>query len=164
MSEEMDMPCPCPNCGNIVELNDMCNHPEDFKTMVCESCYDTLVDEMNSGETTDYFGNVLSYKYQPDDGLVTFFVNGKEQTQWGVEDDPESNFIEFVKTWNAAQETTLRSIKLNKDEVAEFVLKSSSGSCSYSSEDVDLVKDELKHVETYLSNAATSIEQKDSIY
>ncbi len=40
----MDMPCNCPECGEIVELNDM--HNTDGKlcyhSMVCKYCYDDL--------------------------------------------------------------------------------------------------------------------------
>ena len=40
----MDMPCNCPECGDVVELNDM--HNTDGKlcyhSMVCEDCYENL--------------------------------------------------------------------------------------------------------------------------
>ncbi|MBM7070929.1 hypothetical protein JQC92_02585 [Shewanella sp. 202IG2-18] len=159
MSEEMDMPCPCPNCGNIVEMDDMCNHPEDFKTMVCDSCYDKLEEEMNSGQTQDHFGNVLSYRFISDESTIYFSVNGESFSEWNIEDcDPDMSFNYFVESWNKTQAITLRSIKLKTTEIAEFVIQSETGGESYSCEDVELVQSELSHVETHLSNLATTIE------
>ncbi len=41
----MDMPCNCPDCGDVVELNDMCT-VEEYKlsnhNMLCQDCYDNL--------------------------------------------------------------------------------------------------------------------------
>ena len=47
----MDMPCNCPECGDVVELDDMHKVGERFGfdvKMVCTDCYDKLEDE--SGE------------------------------------------------------------------------------------------------------------------
>jgi hypothetical protein len=45
----MDMPCNCPECGDIVELNDM--HTTEGKlcyhSLVCEDCYDELEGDDN---------------------------------------------------------------------------------------------------------------------
>lgn len=44
----MDMPCNCPDCGELAELNDMRN-VEPWKlslhNLVCEECYDNLESE-----------------------------------------------------------------------------------------------------------------------
>ena len=41
----MDMPCNCPDCGVLVDLNDM-HHVEPWKlsnhNMVCDDCYENL--------------------------------------------------------------------------------------------------------------------------
>ena len=44
----MDMPCNCPECGELVELNDMFRVGERFGTdvkMVCRDCYYELEEE-----------------------------------------------------------------------------------------------------------------------
>ncbi len=42
------MPCNCPDCGQVVELNDM-YHVEPYRlsphNMVCEECYENLETE-----------------------------------------------------------------------------------------------------------------------
>jgi hypothetical protein len=40
----MDMPCNCPECGDIVELNDMCQTVGKlcYHSLVCEYCFDEL--------------------------------------------------------------------------------------------------------------------------
>ena len=41
---KMDMPCNCPECGEVVELNDMYNTEGKlcYHSMVCEDCYENL--------------------------------------------------------------------------------------------------------------------------
>lgn len=104
MSEEWDMPTPCPECGEVVEFNDMKNHPNEFKHMVCESCFDRIEEENNTGSATDKYGNKLSWKSDPDMGLIEIFVNDEEVSSWTYEDDAEHVFDEFMKVWNKAQE------------------------------------------------------------
>lgn len=104
----MDMPTPCPNCGDIVEFDDMVNHPNEFRVMVCESCYDRIEEEENSGSATDSYGNTLSWKADPDSGLIEIFANGVEVVAWAYEDEAEVCFSEFVKIWRKAQELTAR--------------------------------------------------------
>ena len=103
----MDMPTPCPSCRDVVEFNDMVNHPNDFKLMVCDDCHERIEDENNMGETTDDHGNKLSWKATPDDGLIEFSVNGEELTVWCYEDEPELAFSEFVKIWEKAQKSAV---------------------------------------------------------
>ena len=43
----MDIPCNCPECGEVVELNDM-RDTEDklcYHNKVCEDCYEILEDD-----------------------------------------------------------------------------------------------------------------------
>ena len=107
----MDMPTPCPNCGDIVEFHDMVDHPNEFKVMVCESCYDRIEEENNSGFDTDDYGNTLSWKVDPDCGLIEIFANGKEVVSWCYEDEAESVFSEFVKIWRCAQAAANKQAK-----------------------------------------------------
>ncbi|MBB1320568.1 hypothetical protein [Shewanella sp. SR43-8] len=102
----MDMPTPCPHCGNVVELNDMVSHPNEFKSMVCEECHDLIETENNQGSFTDDYGNKLTWVATPDDGLLEIYVNGKNITTWGYEDDPEAFFSDFMAIWNKAQAST----------------------------------------------------------
>lgn len=46
----MDMPCNCPECGDIVDLNDMMRTDGKlcYHSLVCEDCYDNL--ESDEGE------------------------------------------------------------------------------------------------------------------
>lgn len=111
----------------------------------------------NKGENTDLLGNVISWSHEADSGLITFSCADDEITTWCYEDDPEDAVTDFMKNWNKTQIITLNSIKLNSD-VAEFVLKCECDG-SYSQEDVDMVSNELKHVETHLKNLATLIEK-----
>jgi hypothetical protein len=104
------------------------------------------IEDTNNGEVTDILGNVISWVYTPNNGLVEFSINGKEMTTWSCEDDPEATANDFVKNWKATQEITLRSLKVGTEETAEFVLKSESDG-SYSQEDVEMVTNELKHVD-----------------
>lgn len=43
----MDMPCNCPDCGEVVELNDMVRVEgrPDYSNMVCEDCAENYEDE-----------------------------------------------------------------------------------------------------------------------
>lgn len=43
----MDMPCPCPECGEWIELNDMVRTDGKIcdDKLVCEECYDKLENE-----------------------------------------------------------------------------------------------------------------------
>ena len=66
-----------------------------------------------------------------------------------------------MEIWNRAQIIAIRSLKLGTKEVAEFVLKSSCDG-AYSQEDIELVTNDLKHVDVWLSNIATRSEtEKD---
>lgn len=45
----MDMPCNCPECGEVVELNDMIKVGEQFGDnvkMVCPDCYHELYEDL----------------------------------------------------------------------------------------------------------------------
>tara|TARA_R110000803_G_scaffold67241_4_gene128919 strand:- start:438 stop:860 length:423 start_codon:yes stop_codon:yes gene_type:complete len=116
----------------------------------CEEGYKTY-------STQDILGNKISGVYNFDDGLIDFYIkeNKVPLTTWSVEDDPELCLNDFVNNWNASQKATLESIKLT-DHTAEFILKAMCDG-SYSSEDVDMVSDELKHVEVWLQNIAETI-------
>lgn len=107
----MDMPTPCPNCGEIVEFHDMANHPNEFNVMVCESCRDRIEEENNRGSDTDDYGNTLSWKADPDCGLIEIFANGEEVVSWCYEDEAESVFSEFVKIWKKAQTAANKQAK-----------------------------------------------------
>lgn len=103
----MDMPTPCPNCGEVVEFHDMVNHPDDYSNdMVCEDCRDRIEEDNNCGNNTDQFGNTIAWKADPDDGLIEFSVNGEELSEWSYEDDAEATFHDFMKIWNKAQAST----------------------------------------------------------
>lgn len=41
----------------------------------------------------------LTYKNDPDCGLIEFFVDGELLTEWVYEDDPEASFNEFKKIY-----------------------------------------------------------------
>lgn len=43
----MDMPCNCPECGDVVELNDMVNTDGKLccHSLVCEDCHENLESE-----------------------------------------------------------------------------------------------------------------------
>ena len=99
----MDMPSPCPACNEVVEFNDMVCHPNDRKQLVCEECRDRIEEENNCGSEKDAFGNELSWKADPDCGLLEIKVNGEGIVDWSYEDDPELDFGDFVKIWKAAQ-------------------------------------------------------------
>ena len=99
----MDTPTPCPECTNIVDLDDMVHHPNDFKTLVCEECEERIEEENNSGHEMDDYGNKLTWKATPDDGLIEMFVNGETVTEWVYEDDPEFSFNSFMRIWKKAQ-------------------------------------------------------------
>ncbi|SEQ48075.1 hypothetical protein SAMN03080615_01618 [Amphritea atlantica] len=100
----MDMPSPCPNCGNIVEFHDMVNHPNEFRTLVCEECHDQIQEENNRGDMVDKFGNRITWKADPDDGLIESSVNSEEIATWCYEDEAEATFLSFMEIWNKAQE------------------------------------------------------------
>lgn len=110
----------------------------------------------NNAEVKDILGNVISWVYSSNEGIIVFSVNGTEMTTWSCEDDPAMTAYDFVKNWNFTQAITLRSINLSKKETAEFVLQNECD--TYSEEDVEMVINELKHVDTWLSNTATTIE------
>lgn len=125
----MDMPCNCPECNQVVEHNDMVKHPDDWNNLICESCHDRIEEENNSGKTIDSSGNTISWIYNPDDGLITFFLDSVEISCWSTETDPEVTFLDFMKTWNMAQAAVitdefgdgwydgfLKAQKLNEDE------------------------------------------------
>lgn len=50
----MDMPCNCPECGQVVELNDMHNTTGKicYHSLVCPDCYDEL--ESDCGDDDDF--------------------------------------------------------------------------------------------------------------
>lgn len=123
----MDMPTPCPRCGQVVEFEDMVNHPNEFKTLVCEDCHDKIEEENNRGSETDSFGNVVEWHADPDCGLIEFKVNGEEVSAWSYEDDPELAFHNFIEIWNKAQELTrnekLEAITAERDQLAVKLTK-----------------------------------------
>ncbi|MGI2045986.1 hypothetical protein [Shewanella oncorhynchi] len=123
----MDMPTPCPRCGEVVEFEDMVNHPNEFKTLVCEDCKDKIEEENNRGSETDSFGNVVEWHSDPDHGLIEFKANGEEVTAWCCEDDPEVSFHSFMEIWNKAQELTgkekLEAITAERDQLAGKLAK-----------------------------------------
>lgn len=100
----MDMPTPCPGCGEAVEFNEMLAHPNEFVTMVCDRCHDRITEENNQGLEKDNYGNTLSWKATPDYGLIEISLNGEELVSWCYEDEPESVFNEFFTVWKKAQE------------------------------------------------------------
>lgn len=55
----MDMPTPCPGCGDTVEFDEMLAHPNEFNTMVCDSCHNRIDEENNQGSEKDNYGNTL---------------------------------------------------------------------------------------------------------
>jgi len=117
-----------------------------------EDCY---------GEFKDAFNNVISWDTDANEGLINFYANGRGRTTWVYEDDPELSVNCFMEIWNRAQIIAIRSLKLGTKEVAEFVLKSSCDG-AYSQEDIELVTNDLKHVDVWLSNIATRSEtEKD---
>jgi hypothetical protein len=99
----MDMPCNCTECNQVVELNDMVKHPDDCNKLICENCHYRIEEENNSGKTTDGSGNTISWVHDPDDGLMTFFLDSVEITCWVTETEPEVTFLDFMNTWNMAQ-------------------------------------------------------------
>ncbi|MCG9964577.1 hypothetical protein [Shewanella cutis] len=123
----MDMPTPCPRCGEVVEFDDMVRHPNEFKTLVCEDCHDKIEEENNRGSETDSFGNVVEWHADPDDGLINFSVNGVTVADWSFEDDPEDALNCFMKIWNKAQELTknekLEAITAERDQLAAKLAK-----------------------------------------
>jgi hypothetical protein len=114
----MDMPTPCPNCGDIVEFHDMANHPNEFRVMVCESCHGRIEEENNSGSGTDNYGNTLRWKADPDDGLIEIFVNNEEVVSWAYEYEAEAYFSEFVKIWRCAQAAANKQAKEKPNDPA----------------------------------------------
>lgn len=99
----MDMPTPCPSCGDVVELCDMVSHPNEYKTLVCEYCHDKIEDDNNRGNVNDDFGNLIDWKYDTEDCSLNINVNGEHLTSWYCEDSAEDVFIGFMKIWNKAQ-------------------------------------------------------------
>ena len=102
----MEMPTPCPECGEIVEFNDMVDHPNYEDHLVCTGCCDRVEEENNNGSDTDGYGNTLSWKADPDCGLIEIFVNGEEVVSWSYEDEADGVFSEFLKVWKMAQAAT----------------------------------------------------------
>lgn len=102
----MDMPSPCPCCSEVVEFNDMVHHPNDFKQLVCEDCRERIEEENNCGEVTDDYGNKLTWKADPDCGLIEIKANGEDVVDWSYEDEPEVCFNDFLKIWKMAQAAT----------------------------------------------------------
>lgn len=49
----------------------------------------------------------LTYKTNPDVGLISFFVNGEYITEWSYDDDPEVAFNEFKMIFNLGQRDAL---------------------------------------------------------
>ncbi|MCE9773546.1 hypothetical protein LZ645_01120 [Shewanella algae] len=123
----MDMPTPCPECGDIVELDDMVGHPENFRVLVCEDCRSRIEDENNRGEHTDAFNNKLEWIATPDDGLIEFKVNGEDLTTWSFEDDPEVCFADFLSIWNKAQELSWQPLSSPPQESGRYTVHSSYG-------------------------------------
>ncbi|MCT8857586.1 hypothetical protein K5M76_09350 [Shewanella xiamenensis] len=123
----MDMPTPCPRCGEVVEFEDMVNHPNEFKTLVCEDCHDKIEEENNRGSETDSFGNVVEWHAEPDHGLIEFKSNGVEVAAWCYEDDPEIAFNNFMEIWNKAQDLTgnekLETITAERDQLEAKLTK-----------------------------------------
>jgi len=118
----MDMPTPCPRCGEVVELDDMVSHPNEFKTLVCENCRDKIEEENNRGSETDSFGNVVEWHADPDDCLINFSVNGVTVADWSFEDDPEFTLKCFMGIWNKAQSLTnnanIEALTAERDQLA----------------------------------------------
>ena len=71
----METPTPCPNCGVICEFDDMVNHPNEFTTLVCEDCCESIEQDNNCGFSMDDFGNKISWQAYPDDGLIVPYGN-----------------------------------------------------------------------------------------
>lgn len=123
----MDMPTPCPRCGEVVELDDMVSHPNEFKTLVCEACHDQIEEENNRGFETDSFGNRVEWHAEPKHGFINFNVNGEKVTYLGYEDDPEISFINFMNIWNKAQSLTnnenIEVLTAERDQLAAKLTK-----------------------------------------
>ncbi len=62
-------------------------------------------EEDESGTGVDFFGNEISWVYSCDDGLICFYLSGKEVTCWQIETEPEIAFADFMSTWNLAQKS-----------------------------------------------------------
>lgn len=99
----MDMPTPCPRCGDVYEFNDLV-YADNYPHMVCEDCCEQINDENNSGTVTDRFNNVIMWKYFPDDGLIEFRVKDDTISEWSCEDGPETAVNRFMEIWNTAQD------------------------------------------------------------
>lgn len=121
----MDMPTPCPRCGEVVELDDMVSHPNEFKTLVCEECHDKIEEENNRGFEPDSFGNVVEWRADPDDGLINFSVNSVEVADWSYKDDPEVALRHFMTIWHKAQSLTnnayLRELTAEREQLSSRV-------------------------------------------
>jgi hypothetical protein len=102
-SFEMDMPTPCPRCGVVVDLHDMVSHPNEFKSLVCESCHDAIEAENNQGLVIDSYGNKIAWEYLPDEELLEICANGELIATWLCEDEPEDSIKAFMVIWNKAQ-------------------------------------------------------------
>lgn len=59
--------------------------------------------ENNLGSHIDIHGNLIEFVATPEHGLIEFTINGEPFTEWCYEDEPESQFLEFLKIWNKAQ-------------------------------------------------------------
>lgn len=60
----MDMPCNCPQCNEVVELNDMysVDNSNCIHSMLCPDCYEQFCDEQDEDEDDDdYFERVLPF-------------------------------------------------------------------------------------------------------
>lgn len=49
----------------------------------------------------------LTYKTNPDCGLISFFVDGKFVTEWSYDDDPQVSFNEFKMIFKLGQRDSL---------------------------------------------------------
>lgn len=119
------MPTPCPRCSQVVELDDMVSHPNEFKTLVCEACHDKIEEENNRGSVTDSFGNLVEWHACPDDCLINFSVNSVSVADWSYEDDPEFVLNCFMEIWNKAQSLTNKAnievLTAERDQLAARV-------------------------------------------
>lgn len=98
----MDTPTPCPRCGDVVDLDDMIQHPNEHRTLVCEECRDAIDEENNKGEHIDACGNKVKWSADPEWGSIEFSVNGEELATWGYEDDLEDAVRRFCAIWDKA--------------------------------------------------------------